>query len=169
MGQWHNNRGPVLLQVLWVLKETFVGIELPCVHSIGVSTITKIPERCAMCLLTHGGFLHGMLITAEVDFNVLELWCISGQWQLSVTMMMCHWCALIPNVKARTVWDDMPLVCIDWFPLSSLQGRLHSSQFFKYSVGQCEVEKRSPDDEQFTICKYLRLDCRVRFVQCTWS
>ena len=75
MGQWHiNNRGPVLLQVLWVLKETFVGIELPCVYSIGVATINhKIPERCAMCLLTDGGFLHGMLITAEVDFNVLEL------------------------------------------------------------------------------------------------
>ena len=64
----------MLLQVLWVLKETFVGIELPCVYSIGVATINhKIPERCAMCLLTDGRFLHGMLITAEVDFNVLEL------------------------------------------------------------------------------------------------
>ena len=68
----------MLLQVLWVLKESFVGIELPCVYSsIGVATIT-IPERCAMCLLTDGGFLHGMML-------ITVKW-ISMSWNYSASL-----------------------------------------------------------------------------------
>ena len=63
----------MLLQVLWVLKESFVGIELPCVYSsIGVAT----HNTRAMCNVSVNRWRVSSrydVNNSEVDFNVLEL------------------------------------------------------------------------------------------------